>query len=242
MKHSWLKNAPICNKGLFDNQTIVENTLPAIEKAIDCGYNLILNISLTKDNRLVVCDSKKSAMLLSSHKKIEALNYDEKENLTLLNTTSVVPLLSDVLASVAGKVGLIFKITNNNKYKKVITELVKQIAFYKGKVAIIASSYPMYFFVKKLNKSLICGVILRKNTSKFIYNAILFANVNFFKLIKPHFIICDITNLPNKYLDDYLLSKPYSFIISRTVYDKQSYITALDYSDNFVFENYIPKK
>ena len=59
-------------------------------------------------------------MLLSSHKKIEALNYDEKENLTLLNTNSVVPLLSDVLASVAGKVGLIFKITNNNKYKKVI--------------------------------------------------------------------------------------------------------------------------
>ena len=86
-------NAPICNKGLFDNQTIVENTLPAIEKAIDCGYNLILNISLTKDNRLVVCDSKKSTMLLSSHKKIETLNYDDKENFNLSRMMKLSPMV-----------------------------------------------------------------------------------------------------------------------------------------------------
>lgn len=238
MVHSWIKSAPICSKGLFDNNSIIENTLPAIQKAVDCGYNLIINLSLTKDNRLVVCDSKKSYILLSCHKRIETISSDDKENLQLLGTTNCVPLLNDVLNLVNGKVGIIFKISASNKYKKIITELVKQLAFYKGKTAVVASSYQMYFFAKKISKNLLCGIILHKKSSKLIYNAILFANINFFKLLKPSFIICDIANLPNKYLDDYLLYNPYSFIIGRTVYDKSSYLTALNYADGFVFENY----
>lgn len=242
MKHSWVKSAPICSKGLFDNNTIIENTLPAIEKAVNCGYNLIINLSLTKDDRLVVCDSKKSPMLLTCHKKIESISSDDKQNLLLLSTQTGVPLLNDVLNLVNGRVGLIFKISNSNKYKKIITELVKQLAFYKGQTAVVAASYQMYFFAKKISKNLICGIILHKKSSKFIYNTILFANINFFKLLKPSFIICDIANLPNKYLDDYLTHNPYSFIISRTIYDKSSYVHALNYSDNYVFENYIPNK
>ncbi len=48
MKYSWLKNSPICYKGLFDNNEIVENSIPAITKAVDGGYNLFLNLSMTK--------------------------------------------------------------------------------------------------------------------------------------------------------------------------------------------------
>lgn len=240
MKNSWIKDTPICGKGLFNNKTIIENTLPAIKKATDCGYNLFLNLSLTKDNRLVVCDSKKSSMLLSSGKKIEAVAYDNKEDLLLLNSEECVPLLSDVLELVSGRVGIIFKIDNNNKYKKIVTMLTKQLAMYKGKTAIVATSYPIYFFAKKVNKQLACGIVLKKSSSKFIYNIVLFANINWFKLIKPDFIICDTANLPNKYLDDYLLANPYSYIISKTITDKQSFLTATKFSDNYIFENYIP--
>jgi len=242
MKNSWIKNSPICNKGLFDNNETAENSLPAITKAVDCGYNLFLNISMTKDGQLVVCDSKKSAMLLSSHKKIEHISSDDYENLKLLNTEDNVPLLNDVLKLVDGKVGIIFRIPAGKIYKKIITELSKQLAFYKGKTAIVASDYSMYYYIKKTKKDYPCGVILKKSSSKLIYNVILFANVNKFKLIKPDFIICDINNLPNKYLDDFLFHNPYAYIISRTIIDKQSYLTALDYSDNFIFENYIPSK
>lgn len=242
MKYSWLKNYPICNKGLFDNNQIVENSIPAITKAVEDGYNLCLNISLTKDQQLVVIDNKKSVMLLNSHKRIETLSYDDTENLKLLNTENKVPLLNDVLKLTNGKVGIIFRIPSNNNYKKIITELSKQLAFYKGNTAIVATSYAMYYYIKKTKKDYPCGVILKKISSKFVYNAILFANTNKFKLIKPDFIICDINNLPNKYLDDFLYSNPYSYIISRTIIDKQSYKTALDFSDNFIFENYIPNK
>lgn len=241
MRNSWLKNTPFCSKGLFNNTDIVENSIPAIAKAVDCGYNLFLNLTLTKDKQLVVCDNKKISILLNCHKKIENITSDDKENLKLLNTDSTVPLLSEVLHCVAGKVDIIFRIANSKQYKKIITELIKQLAYYKGKTAIVAANYPVYFFVRKLKKDYPCGLILKKDSSRIVYNAILLANTTFFKLIKPDFIICDINNLPNKYLDNYLLSNPYSYIISRTVLDKQNYKTALDYSDNYVFENYIPQ-
>lgn len=242
MKYSWIKNSPICYKGLFDNNEIVENSIPAITKAVDGGYNLFLNLSLTKDQQLVVCESKKSPMILSSHKKIETISSDDNENLKLLTTQDRVPLLNEVLKIVNGKVGIIFRIPTNKQYKKIITELSKQLAYYKGKTAIVAANYSEYFYVKKTKRDYPCGVILKKMSSKFIYNVILFLNTNKFKIIKPDFIICDIYNLPNKYIDEFLYSNPYSYIISRTIIDRQSYKTALDYSDNYIFENYIPNK
>lgn len=242
MKYSWLKSAPISCKGLFDNTQIFENTLPAITQAVDCGYNLLLDLSLTKDNQLVVCDSKKSNSLLTNGKKIESLSSDDQESLTILATDQKVPTISEVLNIVGGKVGIIFKIASNQQYKKVITTLLKELAGYKGKTAIVATSFQIYFWIKKKSKNTVCGIILKKNSTKFIYNAILFANIYFFKLLRPHFVVCDVANLPNRYIDDFLASNPYSFIISRTVTDKESYVTALYYSDNYIFENYIPKK
>lgn len=239
MKYSWLKSTPICNKGLFDNKQIFENTLPAISKAVDCGYNLFLDLALTKDNKLVVCDSKKSISLLTNGKKLESISSEEIDCLTILNTDQKVPLLSEVLECINGKVGIIFKIASNTQYKRIITTLLKELASYKGKTAIVATNFKIYFWIKKKSKNSICGIILKKNSTRFIYNAILFANVYFFKLLRPHFVICDVANLPNGYIDDFLASNPYSFIISRTVTDKDSYTTAIYYSDNYIFENYI---
>lgn len=240
MKNSWLKNAPICKKGLFDNEEIFENTLPAIKKAVDCGYNLLLDLVITKDNQLVVCDIKKSATLLTCGKRIDKVAYKESENLQIMNSDHTVPLLCEVLKIVNEKVGIIFKIASTKQHKQIIKELLKQLAKYKGKTAIVTTNYKTYFWIKKKSKNTVCGVVLKKNSSKYIYNAILFANMNFFKLLRPHFIICDISNLPNRYIDDFLMSNPYSVIISRTVTDKESFVSAQNYSDNYVFENYQP--
>lgn len=239
MKYSWLKNAPICNKGLFDNNQIIENTLPAIKKAVDCGYNLIVNIAMTKDKQLVVCDSRKASILLSYRKKISTLTYDKLEQIKLMSTDNKVPLLLDVLKAVDAKVGIIFRLQDTKSFKPILIELAKLLAFYKGNTAVVADNYKMYFYVKKIKKDYPCGVIFKKSSSKFISNAVLLANATIFKLIKPCFIICNVNNLPNKYLDSYLAYYPYSYIISRTILDKQSYQQALEFSDNYIFENYL---
>ena len=224
MKNSWIKNSPICYKGIYDNITIVENTMPAINTAVELGYNLYLNLSLTKDNQLIVFDNKKSSILLASCKKVDSVVVDEEDSLKLINTEATAPLLTELLRIIDGKVGIVFKIDNNKNYKRIVTLLIKQLALYKGDTAIVAPTYKIYFFIKRLNKDITCGLNLRKNSSKYLYNALLFANTKFIKLARPDFIICDISDLNNRHLDDYLQSNPYSYIISHTVTDKESYL------------------
>lgn len=236
MKLSWLKNKRIANKGLYNNIDVFENTLPAINCAIDGGYNLLLNLSITKDKQIVVCDSKKSNTLLECGKKIEYVCTTDENSLKLKDCSEIFLTLEQVLQIVDKKTGILFTIDNISKAKQIANISCKTLKNYKGNFAIIAKTYSLYNYIKKINKSIPCGVISGNNHSKLTYNFIFFASSNWLKLLKPDFIVCDINSLPNKYLDNYLKFYPYTYIIAFNLKTDSHFRKSIKYADNFIFD------
>ena len=61
---TFLKEYIICNKGIYDKKTIMENTLEAFGKCIDNNYLILTNLIILKDKTIIVFDPTKVKELL----------------------------------------------------------------------------------------------------------------------------------------------------------------------------------
>ena len=92
-----LKSKLIAHRGVFDNETIVENTLESFKKALHYHYPIELDVQLTEDNQIVVFHDDTITRLTSKQGIVQEMNYSDLKKLPLLNTKSHIPLLKEVL-------------------------------------------------------------------------------------------------------------------------------------------------
>ncbi|MDR0285948.1 MAG: hypothetical protein LBI33_13830, partial [Propionibacteriaceae bacterium] len=95
----------IAHRGLFDNATDhPENTLAAFARAVDAGYGIELDVRLTKDDRLVVAHDADLARISGEAVAIRGLTLAELRQRRVFASAETVPLFSEVLALIAGRV------------------------------------------------------------------------------------------------------------------------------------------
>ncbi len=87
-----------------------ENSLKAFEKAVDAGYGIELDVQLTKDNKLVVFHDNTLSRMCGIDLSVREKTYRELCQLTLLNSDCKIPLFSEVLRLVNGRVPLLIEI------------------------------------------------------------------------------------------------------------------------------------
>ena len=101
----------IAHRGLFDNNAEApENSLAAFRNAVEHGFGMELDVQLTKDEKLVVFHDFDLKRMCGVHKKLTELTYAELEQYFLKNSTEKIPLFSDVLELINGKVPLVVEI------------------------------------------------------------------------------------------------------------------------------------
>jgi glycerophosphoryl diester phosphodiesterase len=99
------------HRGLWDlPRGIAENSLPAFRAAVENGYGIELDVHLTKDGRLVVFHDDTLDRICGIPGTVESKSYDELKALPLSGTALHMPLLSDVLNIVNGKVPLLIEL------------------------------------------------------------------------------------------------------------------------------------
>jgi len=105
------KGCLVAHRGLHDNTTDhPENTLAAFELASQGGYGIELDIRLSADDQLVVFHDDDLQRLCGVAKTCRELSAAELAQLRVLGTDQGVPLFSDVLALVDGRVPLVVEI------------------------------------------------------------------------------------------------------------------------------------
>ena len=140
MKKDWLYDVFVAHRGLHDSEKgIVENTLPAFQAAIDAGYNIELDVQLTKDGKLVVYHDDNFKRVCGIEADVDSFDYDYiKKNVRFLanpDSSVYVPLFSEVAALCEGKTGLMIEIKKKSDgfYDyKVEEALLKELKNYKG--------------------------------------------------------------------------------------------------------------
>ena len=194
IEHSWMYGNKIAHRGLFNNEKgIVENTKTAFLLAIENNYNIETDISLTKDEKIIVYHDNDFKRLFNVDKKICELTLKEIQELRYENSQDIVMEFSEFLKLINGKTGLILEFKSHSGKRDVLLckkamELLKD---YQGKYVVqsfqplivrwFKKNYPiiprgqlfMKFDLKK-EKELMKGQAFKKKAvsliTKWLYN------------------------------------------------------------------------
>ena len=99
------------HRGLHDNETDApENSMNAFKKAIDAGYGIELDVQLTKDRIPVVFHDETLKRVCGVDGRVRDYTYEELQQFRLCRSDERIPLFSDFLKLVDGKVPLIIEI------------------------------------------------------------------------------------------------------------------------------------
>lgn len=233
----FLSRSLIAHRGYHNNKKgIPENSVLAFKKAIDNNYLIELDVRLTKDQKLVVFHDDNLKRVCGVNKRVKDLTYIELLKYNLFDTTLKVPLFSDVIKLVNGRVPILIETKYHNRYGVLEKILINELSNYKGLYA-IQSFYPMsLLWLKRNTKDIPIGLLSSNfkndlNRLKSIIGKTLILDLFF----KTDFISYDVKGLPNNYLS-YKRNK--KKIVIWTIKNKKDYDLARQYTDSLICENF----
>ena len=121
------------HRGLHDNRSEApENSVKAMELAVEHGYGIELDVQLTKDEKVVVFHDNTLKRVCGLNAKVNSMTYEELKQLRLLNSEEQIPLFSEILKIVDGKVPLIVEIKMVDSKTRICELANKELEGYQG--------------------------------------------------------------------------------------------------------------
>lgn len=129
-----LMNVHYAHRGLHDNNTpeAPENTIPAFRKAVEQGYGIELDVQLTRDEKVVVFHDDDLKRICGVDAPVNSKTYAELQELSILGSDNKIPLFSDVLKVIDGKVPLCMEIKMVDSKTRVCELANEVLKDYKG--------------------------------------------------------------------------------------------------------------
>lgn len=243
----WLTSTLIAHRGMHNSaENIPENSLAAFRKAIESGYIIELDVSMTKDQQLVVYHDKKLKRLFGLDSYLVETDYKELAKLTLPNSTENIPLFSEVLEYVNGQVPLLIEIKNEGDVGVMEQMINDELKDYQGKYAIQSfNPYTVGWFREhaphvlrgQLSGSFIVSdydVEYAGTTRLPWYKKILLSNLLLNFESRPNFIAYEVENIESKTFKN--IKKLGVPVLAWTIKDKEEYEKIKDVIDNFIVE------
>ena len=230
------------HRGLH-NEERAENSMSAFKAAVDGGYGIELDIRLSKDGKLVVFHDDTLDRVCGREGKVINFTAEELAGFKLRNTDDGIPLFSDVLKLVDGKVPLLVEIKEDPGVSAVSKAACEMLKGYKGEF-IIESFNPLSLRVVKENYPEISRGILSHRYYEYeqyrkpLFFALQTLLFNF--LCRPAFIAYD-----HNHADSFALRFVRKFFrvptLAWTVRSaEEENIARKNGFDGIIFENYIP--
>ena len=225
MAKNFLDNYTIAHRGIYDNKSIYENTIPAFKKAMDNNFAIELDVRLTNDGKLIVFHDHNLKRLVNKPYIVKNSTYQELKN-DIIN----IPTLNDVLKQVKGKVPIIIEIKSERNIKKIVDTTVEVLSNYKGEYHIKSFDYKIIKYLKKKYPEISRGLLLSSKKDKLKLSLI-------YKVFiaKPNFISCNKKLLETKQIKSLRKRMP---IIAWTVDTNEENKRIKEYCDNTICDVY----
>ncbi len=191
-----LNNMYIAHRGFHTSDSEVpENSLSSFKKAIENGYDIEIDIHVTKDGKVAVFHDDTLKRMCGKNIAIETLSSIELKKFRLLESNETIPMLEDVLTLVDGKVCLVIEYKCDAKnYERLCVAADKVLKNYIGKY-IVQSFNPLAMMWFKNNRPEILRGQLSTNFTKQKNNSLLRTLIGLLLLnflSRPDFISYDI--------------------------------------------------
>ncbi len=131
------------HRGLHTKEKdIPENSLAAFRRAADAGYGIELDIQFSKDGKVVVFHDNTLNRVCGIDGRVDSYTLEELQGFRLCGTNERIPLFTEVLAAVGGRVPLIVELKNGPRNKELCEKGLAILRDYKG-IYCIESFQPM---------------------------------------------------------------------------------------------------
>lgn len=231
------------HRGLFDNETDApENSMKAFKKAVDSGFGIEMDVQLTKDDLAVVFHDGTLKRMCGVEGKVRDYTYEELQAFSLAKSDEKIPLFTEVLKTVNGKVPLIieYKIDDTNpKVCEIGNEILNG---YSGLYCIESFNPFGVRWYKKNRKDIVRGQLSEefiKNgmKAKLLYFVVAKLLTNFWT--KPDFIAYNALNYKNwsRRICRYLYG---SMAVTWTIKSQKQLDEMRDHFDIFIFDSFVP--
>ncbi|MBP3567978.1 MAG: glycerophosphodiester phosphodiesterase [Lachnospiraceae bacterium] len=137
--------------GHDNNSDAPENSLKAMRLAVENGYGIELDVQLTRDEKVVVFHDGNLKRVCGIDAKVNSMTYEELQQLRLFDSEEKIPLFSDVLKVIDGKVPLIMEVKMVNAKTRVCELANKELEGYKG-IYCMESFHPFAVWWYKKNR------------------------------------------------------------------------------------------
>ena len=121
----------IAHRGLH-GASIPENSMAAFAAAVDAGYAIELDVQMTADGKLVIFHDKTLHRMCGVRGALYKTKSAALARLSLAGTAEGIPLLSDVLRLVRGRVPLVIEVKTWGKYGEIGARLQRSLKGYPG--------------------------------------------------------------------------------------------------------------
>lgn len=231
------------HRGLFDNETDApENSMKAFQKAVDAGFGIEMDVQLTKDKKAVVFHDGKLERMCGKDGKVSDYTFDELQKFSLAKSEEKIPLFTEVLKLVDGKVPLIieYKIEATDT---TVCDIGNEILENYHGVYCIESFNPFgVLWYKKHRKDVVRGQLsedfLKNKTGKgLLYFVMTYLLTNF--IARPDFIAYNAKNYNN--LSRRICRKLYkNLAVTWTIKSQEQLDEMREYFDLFIFDSFLP--
>lgn len=183
------------HRGLWE-EGIPENSIPAFSKAVEGKYGIELDVQLSSDGDVVVFHDYDLSRMCGEDAKISALRGAELSWRRLGGTQHTLPLLSDVLAAIKGRVPVLIELKGETSDTALCEAVSHVIQYYDGKVCVQSfNPYLLGWFKKhqpRMARGLLYTDFLKHGTADKKKNLLLnFMVANF--IARPDFLSVDMT-------------------------------------------------
>ena len=231
---TFLLNNIIAHRGYHKKELgIPENSIPAFIRAIENNYIIELDVHVLKDNNIIVFHDDNLKRMTGIDKNIKELTYDELKNVKLYNTNYTIPLLSEVLSIVDGKVPILIELKYDVRNHRLEDNLMKILKEYNGEYAVQSFDPFILSYFKRKYPNIIRGQLSydfnNKKMNYFKKYILSHMKLNF--ISKPDFISYGV-NSPLIYK-----LKRNKIVLGWVIRNKNDYVKLKKYCDNFICEN-----
>ena len=233
----FLKSNLIAHRGLYNNNKgVIENTMLAFKKAMECEYIIELDVHAIKDSTVVVFHDDNIKRLTGIDKKLRNCTYKEIKDIKLDKTNETIPTLNEVLKYINGKVPVIIELKYDTRLGILEKQVMNILKEYKGEYAIQSFNPLSIAWVRYKQPQVIRGQIASEfvNEKMSFLKRMFLKNMLFNFISNPDYISYSIENANEEKI--LKLKKKY-LMLGWTIKNKEEFNKYKDIYDNLICEN-----
>lgn len=128
-----MRGVNFAHRGLHSSdKTVPENSLAAFSAAAETGYGIELDIQLSKDGAVVVFHDDELARVTGKEGRVDAYTLQELRKMHLCNSEQGIPLFTEVLKAVNGRVPIIIELKTGTHNAELCRKALRMMRRYEG--------------------------------------------------------------------------------------------------------------